>query len=355
VHLSIALIAAVTGCMSEVKGSPDPGHMRYPACHTVPPAMMLSIWSRKTAMPSASKTTSNTVSRAEPVPRQLGLNAMMACDTAFRVIARRCLVKLTANHEATCMGDPESLHQMRIALTRLRTALSFFSPMVADSKREQVRRELKWLNAQLGTVRDLDVAIERLKAINKQQPQATSNDPCWDAQRTANHRQLARALRSARYRRLVESTTRWIESGPWSIETGTQAGKLRAAAIEVYGSSKLARWQEKLLKRSRRLLEMGPKKRHRLRLMNKKLNYSIGFFEDLLLDKKFSGQKAALKYLRKAQKSLGQLNDDAQGQSLAANLKRHAGSLPIQFLDRKREKRLVRAAAAAYRKLAAQH
>ena len=75
------------------------------------------------------------------------------------------------------MGDAEALHQMRIALTRLRTALSFFSPMVADFRRERVRRELKWSNAHLGAVRDLDVAIERLMAINKQQPQAASNDP----------------------------------------------------------------------------------------------------------------------------------------------------------------------------------
>jgi CHAD domain-containing protein len=99
---------------------------------------------------------------------------------------------------------------------------------------------------------------------------------------------------------------------------------------------------------------MDPKERHRLRLLNKKLSYSIGFFEDLFLDKRFSIQKAALKHLRKAQKSLGRLNDDAQGQSLAANLQRNAASPPIQFLDRKREKRLIRAAA-AYRKLAEQH
>jgi CHAD domain-containing protein len=355
VHLSIALIATVTGCMSEVKGSPDPGHMRYPAGHTVPPAMTLSISSRKTAMPSASKTASNALSRAEPVARQSGLNAMMACDTAFRVIARRCLVNLTANHEATCVGDPEALHQMRIALTRLRTALSFFSPMVADSKREQVRRELKWLNAHLGAVRDLDVAIERLKAINKQRPQAASGNPGWHARRAANHRQLARALRSARYRRLVEGTSRWIENGPWSIERGAQAAKQRASAIAVYGADKLARWQKKLLKKSHKLLEMGSTKRHRLRLLNKKLNYSIGFFEDLFPDKRFSGQKAALKYLRKAQKSLGQLNDDAQGRSLAASLTQNAVRPPIQFLDRKREKRLIGAAAKAYRKLAAQH
>jgi len=280
---------------------------------------------------------------------------MMPCDTAFRVVARRCLVSLTADHEATCKGDPVALHQMRIALTRLRTALSFFSPMVDDSKRERIGRELKWVNANLGAVRDLDVAIERLKAINKQQPQAASNNPSWDAQRAANHRRLARALRSARYRRLIEGTSRWIENGPWSIERGAQAAKQRASAIAVYGADKLARWQKKLLKKRHKLLEMGQKKRHRLRLLNKKLSYSIGFFEDLFPDKGFSGQKAALKYLRKAQKSLGQLNDDAQGQSLAASLRRNAAWPPIQFLDRKRERRLIRTAAAAYRKLAAQH
>jgi CHAD domain-containing protein len=280
---------------------------------------------------------------------------MMACDTAFRIVARRCLVSFAENHEATCMGDPVALHQMRIALARLRAALSFFSPMVADPKRARVRRELKWVNVRLGAVRDLDVAIERLKAINKQQPQATTNDTSWDAQRAANHRQLVRALRSTRYRRLVEGTSRWIENGPWSIERGAQAAKQRASAIAVYAADKLTRWRKKLLKKSRTLREMGAKQRHRLRLLNKKLSYSIGFFEELFPHKRFSRQKAALKYLRKAQKSLGELNDDAQGQSLAANLKQNAARLPMHFLDPKREKRLIGAAAAAYRKLATQH
>ncbi len=69
-------------------------------------------------------------------------------------------------------GDPVALHQMRIALTHLRTAILFFSPMVVESSQAQIRAELKWLNAQLGTMRDLDVAIERLKFINKRRPGA---------------------------------------------------------------------------------------------------------------------------------------------------------------------------------------
>ena len=242
---------------------------------------------------------------------------------------------------------------MRIALTRLRTAIWFFSPMVDDPQRTRIRDELKWLNAHLGVVRDLDVAIERLKAVSKQRPQAISYYQHCNEKRADSHRHLARALRSARYRRLIESISGWVENGPWSIKKGKQAARERATPIAAYSTRKLTRWEEKILKKRRKLLKMGTKKRHRLRLMNKKLCYSIEAFEDLFPDKKFSKQQVSLKYLRKAQKSLGQLNDDANGHSLAAALQRDGVHAPLQFLSAKREKRLIRTAAGAYRKLAA--
>jgi len=242
---------------------------------------------------------------------------------------------------------------MRIALTRLRTAILFFSPMVDDPERTQIKDELKWLNAQLGTVRDLDVAIERLKAAGKQGPQAMSDYEHWNEKRADSHRHLARALQSARYRRLIESIFGWVENGPWSIKEGKLAAQERALPIATYSAHKLTRWEEKILKKRRKLPKMGPKKRHRLRLMNKKLCYSIEAFEDLFPDRKFSKQQASLKYLRKAQRSLGQLNDDANGHSLATSLRGNGVPPPLKFLSAKREKRLIRTAAAAYRKLAA--
>jgi CHAD domain-containing protein len=277
----------------------------------------------------------------------------MACDTAFRVLARRHLGDLAGNHEATCSGDPTALHQMRIALTRLRTAIMFFSPMVDDPERMRITDELKWLNAQLGTVRDLDVAIERLKAVSKQRPQAMSYYRHCNEKRADSHRHLARALRSARYRRLIEGMFDWVETGPWSIREGKQAARKRATPIVAYSVRKLTQWEEKILKKRRKLLKMGTKKRHRLRLMNKKLCYSIEAFEDLFPDKNFSKQQASLKYLRKAQKSLGQLNDDANGHSIATALQGNGVHAPLEFLSAKREKRLIRTAATAYRKLAA--
>lgn len=242
---------------------------------------------------------------------------------------------------------------MRIALTHLRTAILFFSSMVADSRRTRIRADLKWLNGHLGGMRDIDVAIERLKTINKRRPQAIPSYPAWTAKRAETHRQLARALQSARYRRLVENTSDWIEHGPWSIRKGKKVTEERASPIAAYSLRKLARWQQKLLKKSRKLAKMDAEKRHRLRLLNKKLCYSIESFEDLFPDKKFSRQRTALKHLRKAQRALGQLNDDARGLALATTLEPEGVQPSLQFLSHKREERLIRTAAAAYRKLAA--
>jgi CHAD domain-containing protein len=277
---------------------------------------------------------------------------MMACDTAFRIVARRCFEDFTANHAATCRGDLVALHQMRIALTRLRTAILFFSPMVADPERTRIRRELKWLHAQLGAVRDLDVAIE-LFSNRPTAAAASTGLSTLETEARDSHRCLARALRSARYWRLIKSTSGWIENGPWSMDKGKQVAKRRARLISAFSERKLARWRRKLLKESCKLRKMGTSKRHRLRLMNKKLCYSVEFFEDLFPDKDPSKQRVALKYLRRTQKSLGQLNDHARARSLATALGRNRVQAPLQLLGRKREKRLIRTAAKAYRKLAA--
>ncbi len=202
-------------------------------------------------------------------------------------------------------------------------------------------------------VRDLDVAIEQLGPIEEQDPQTARFYPSWQKKRADSHRLLARALASARYRRLIEDTSDWVENGPWSIRKEKQAAKQRASPIAEYAADKLTQWLEKLLKKSRKLVKMDAKKRHRLRLLNKKLSYSIEAFEDLFSDKRFSRLQAALKHLRKAQRSLGQLNDDERGRALAAAVRRDGARAPWRSLGPEGEKQLLRSAAKAYRKLAA--
>ena len=308
-------------------------------------------------MPPSPKSAGKTAARAKrPLPRQRRLpaprlNAAMACDTAFRIVARRHLDALSAHVEGTKNGDPAALHQMRVALTHLRAAILFFSPMVLDAVRDEIRDELKWLNSELGAVRDLDVAVERIASFNKKHPKAPASTGLWNKKCLESHRHLARALHSVRYQWLVEQTSSWIERGPWSTKPGKQAAAERATAIGFYAAQKFAEWEKKLLKRSRKVREMGTKSRHRLRILNKRLTYSIDSFEDLFADKRLSKQKIALRHLRKAQKSLGLLNDGARGQALAAELQKGGVQTGLRFLGRKRRKRLLKKASKAYRKL----
>jgi CHAD domain-containing protein len=307
-------------------------------------------------MPPFPKPAGKTLSRTKPVRRQRlspkpRLNGAMACDTAFRIVARRHLDDLVANREATANGDETALHQMRIALTHLRTAILFFSPMVEDAIRNEVRDELKWLNGELGAVRDLDVAVDRIKVLNRKRPQVLPAVDAWNEKRNEGHRTLSRILHSVRYQWLIDQASGWIENGPWSTKRDKPSETERAQPIGDYTTDKLLEWEKTLVKRSRKLRKMGTNKRHRLRLLNKKLTYSIDSFEDLFEDKKFAKQKAALKQLRRAQRSLGQLNDGTRGEALAEELKRGGVQSDIRFLKKKREKRLLKKAAKAYRRL----
>ena len=303
----------------------------------------------------ARPSTSATTARITPAARRNALPGRlspgMACDTAFRIIARRHLASVLAQHDGTCRGDPDALHQIRIALTHLRTAIRFFSPMVDDALRPHVWAELKWLNGQLGMVRDLDVAIERVIAESDGELSEVAELQHWDEKRAESHRQLARALQSARYRRLVEQTSAWIESGPWSTRRSKEAIRLRRCTLAEHATERLTAWETTLLKKARKLRKLDVEKRHKLRLLNKRMTYSVESLQDLFADEAAAKQKSILKQLRKAQRSLGQLNDDARGQALAASLNGAGLEAGRRFLDRKREKKLLRKASTAYRKL----
>ncbi|PSO16046.1 CHAD domain-containing protein [Bradyrhizobium sp. MOS003] len=303
----------------------------------------------------ARPTTTPTAARATPAARRNALPGRlspgMACDTAFRIIARRHLDAMLAQHDGTCGGDPDALHHIRIALTHLRTTIRFFSPMVDDVQRPRVWAELKWLNGQLGMVRDLDVAIERIVAESGDELAVVAELQHWDDKRAESHRLLARALQSSRYRRLVEQTSIWIESGPWSTRRSKEAIRLRRCTLADHATARLTEWETTLLKRARKLYKLDVEKRHKLRILNKRLTYSIESLQDLFIEDSLTKQKSILKKLRKAQRSLGQLNDDARGRALAASLNGAGLDAGHRFRNSKREKKLLRKASTAYRKL----
>jgi CHAD domain-containing protein len=272
----------------------------------------------------------------------------MTCELAFRAAATHYLHQWTALDGGTAAGDAASLHAMRVAMSRLRTTIALFSPMVKGDEQVRLAAELKWLRAHLGIVRDLDVALARFVKIK-----AAIDDRPWKQERAACQRRLTRALRSPRYRRLIEDIAAWIERGDWSRKRTRAAAERRTRRANEYCADQLQEWQKKLLKKSRNLKALGTRERHRVRLANKRLSYAIEAAEKLAPSSEAPAREVMLKVLREAQKSLGQLNDNARRRALAAAFGEGNANGGDLLLDANQKKLLLRRAAAAYRELAA--
>src|SRR5262249_35130391 len=92
-------------------------------------------------------------------------------EAAFRAIARACLRQLVANQPVFLCGDPEGLHQMRVALRRLRAAVSLFADMLADGQTEEMKAQLRCIGGELGPAREFDVFIRRvLMPVSEDKP-----------------------------------------------------------------------------------------------------------------------------------------------------------------------------------------
>ena len=83
---------------------------------------------------------------------------------ALRARLRAQLKEVLAHDPGTRFGrDPESLHDMRVAVRRTRALLRAGQPLYVNDV-SSFADELRWLGEKLGAVRDLDVMIERLRA-----------------------------------------------------------------------------------------------------------------------------------------------------------------------------------------------
>jgi triphosphatase len=66
------------------------------------------------------------------------------------------------NEAATLAGEAEGIHQMRVAVRRLRSALAAFKPMLPVEHHHWASEELKWLTHSLAPARNWDVFVGEL-------------------------------------------------------------------------------------------------------------------------------------------------------------------------------------------------
>jgi triphosphatase len=293
------------------------------------------------------------------------LTAEMTTAQAFRVICHSCLYDFMLNEPAIADdGDIEGVHRARIAIRRLRAAMSLFKPILADTEHERLRRELAWLSDHLGAARDLDVLQRQTfePSIDAgAAPMGASALLAEVASRRAHARKsLHAALQSDRMRKLLLDLARWLEHGAWRKSEGSEDPVLARAG------KLLGRQYKRLRKHGRHLSHAGPDERHDIRIRAKKLRYMSEFFTSLV-----SGKKRRRRFqtfrgsLEKIQAALGEIHDaEARGEFLATVVTGMADSKSANHAavtafaagvftasEQPKERKLVRKACKAFAKL----
>ncbi len=227
-------------------------------------------------------------------------------DDAIALTLGRCYDHWMNNQAAALDGrDIEGVHQMRVALRRLRAALALFAPWLDDGSQVRFVADVKWIAASLAAVRDLDVlshvTLAPLRAAFPGDEDLARLDECVGTRRQAACRRLVLAVGSPRYTSAVLSLGQWIVERGWSAGDPALDGPARS---HVGGA--LSEAYAEVLSRGEGFAALNAVARHQLRLRIKRLRYAIQF-----VGPAYRGTGPWLQALSDLQDALGAANDAA--------------------------------------------
>ncbi|WP_410656287.1 CHAD domain-containing protein [Amycolatopsis sp. lyj-112] len=215
--------------------------------------------------------------------------------------------------------DPEDLHQMRVALRRMRSVLKLSGRLVGPDA-EPVRGELGWLGQSLGDVRDYDVLIGHLREVVtefevRDQPAARRLVSKFVTERGVAKRRLTRALASPRYTSMLQDIGR-LARQPTALDDSTVDSSKSDGPTAADLVAGLAKPHRKLAKAVKALPADPPDDDlHALRIHGKKLRYAAEMAKPAAKKK----EAARIQRLIKATKDLQTVLGDHQDACVAAD------------------------------------
>ncbi|MEO8484794.1 MAG: CYTH and CHAD domain-containing protein [Betaproteobacteria bacterium] len=247
--------------------------------------------------------------------------------TALAAIVEECVRQVAANapgFRARHLADPEWVHQMRIAVRRLRSCLALADGIAAASALAHLRAETRWALDALGPARDLDVfVVETLPAVldDLDRADGESAKPVHDLARGAARRRRSASgaavacVASTRFTRLALAASALAAS----LRAGgiADAGEPRGGDARRFAMRVVERRARRLDKAGAGLEHADVEARHAVRIAAKKLRYATEFFATLFPRRRTRDYRRAL---AKLQDALGGFNDAAVAARVAAVL-----------------------------------
>ncbi len=220
-------------------------------------------------------------------------------DAARRAIAFGTEA-LARGQAAAESGEAEPLHQFRVTTRRMRASIELFSSVLYVSQLKIVRRDLAWISAQAGAVRECDVTsaliAERTAKIEPELARATASMiEMLRVRRSAELATLYEMLASKRYRGL---TARLSRPAVRKLGGDRQLGIAAPQLLRAAGRA-ATRQGDRLAQDASAIVF------HKLRVRIKRLRYSLEMMAPLGAKR----YKKALARLESLQELLGLYHD----------------------------------------------
>lgn len=220
----------------------------------------------------------------------------------WSAIARRQWELCLKNHDAAMAGDIEALHDLRVALRRLRVWLRIHNLACSDSSAKSLERRLRRMQKWLGPARDADIALVAVqswpvKSKKEKRVRAALEKHLQEMSRRERE-DVAERLHSASWNVLADRVDRYIEQ----LAKGTPVSE---PLIVRLGRAVIRRLARQVRGRYRKLTDRSANELHRLRIAVRRLRYAAEFFERAMEEKTQRIARAA----RKLQDVLGDIHD----------------------------------------------
>lgn len=256
------------------------------------------------------------------------LTSGMTAIAAFKTIAATLLTQIQADRHGVIEGnDPEYLHQMRVAVRRLRAICAAYAKWLPDALLRPRIAELKWLARALGPARDADVFVSEiwpsLRAALNANPLLTELDAQWATRQRATAARMRRALAARRYQRFIRGFKRWLTDDTGRADASKQQRAALDDSARDFTCRVLERRDSKVRNHGHTLKRLDDAQLHALRIQIKKLRYVADSFGALF---DTAALHDVLAHLSNLQDVLGAINDiKVAEQHLAAALARRHG------------------------------
>lgn len=252
-----------------------------------------------------------------------GLNGQPCLDEAVEQIIHACLEQFRANMPVFFEGDEVgAVHQMRVAMRRLRSALGLFNRALPAPEFLTLREEAKRIATAMGDARNWDVFIAMLRngpasAFPDEVGFAGLEAQCA-AHREGGYRKVRKLLEDPATTRFLLTAEAFVARRGWRSGLPAELLPRLAQPAREFGAECLERLHRKVRKGGKHLAQLPAHERHMVRIELKKLRYAAEFFGNLFEARgrvrQFNRAAAAL------QEELGKLNDMATAEHLASRL-----------------------------------